>query len=86
MCETSGWKGECAVSRPDGADLSVSLSLAPVKDGKGRVVGSFAIAHDITEQKHNEEVLRQNEAQFRELAEHIRAVFFVSTPQPFAIT
>src|SRR6202035_145736 len=56
------------------------------KDNKGQVIGSFGIAHDIGEQKRAAAALQQSEEQFRELAEHIRAVFFVSTPEPFAVT
>ncbi len=86
MNEPGGWEGECLLGRRDGADVLVSLSAGRVKDNKGRAIGSFGIAHDIGERKQAEESLRESESQFRELAEHIRAVFFVSTPQPFAIT
>ena len=86
MYEPIGWKGECLLCRRDGTDFLVSLSVGPVEDMQGRVIGSFGIGHDISEQKRAEEALRRSEEQFRELAEHIRAVFFILTPDPFAIT
>jgi len=43
----------------DGWHLDVSISVSPIRDGEGRVVGASAIARDITEQKRSEEHLRQ---------------------------
>src|SRR6185437_15624135 len=37
--------------RKDGADIEVSLTVSPLKDDTGRVVGASKIARDITEQK-----------------------------------
>lgn len=39
----------------------------PLKDGKGRTIGTFGIARDVTERKRLEESLRQSEALYREL-------------------
>jgi PAS domain S-box-containing protein len=52
--------------RKDGTHLHVSLTLSPVLDDAGNVVGASKIAHDITERKKSEELLRQNEAELRE--------------------
>ena len=84
--ENEGWDGECSIRRKDGTDLPVFLHVRPLKDKEGRTTGVFAIAQDMSERKMVEESLRRSEEQFRELAEHIRAVFFVSTPEPFAVT
>lgn len=35
----------------DGRDLNISLTVSPIKDGSGRVVGASKVARDITERK-----------------------------------
>jgi PAS domain S-box-containing protein len=44
--------------RKDGSLLDVSLTVSPVKDSTGRIVGVSKIARDITERKRAEEALR----------------------------
>ena len=41
--------------RKDGSLISISLSVSPIADGLGRIVGASKIARDITEQKRREE-------------------------------
>jgi diguanylate cyclase (GGDEF)-like protein/PAS domain S-box-containing protein len=82
----SGWNGDCILRRRDRSDFPVFLNVGPIKDDEGRVTGMFGIARDIGERKRAEESLRNSEEKFRELAEHIRVVFFVTTAEPFAIT
>lgn len=43
--------------RKDGSDVDISLTVSPIRDGSGRIVGASKIARDITEQKREE--LRQ---------------------------
>jgi len=45
--------------RKDGSLLDVSLTISPMKDASGQVVGASKLARDITERKHAEEALRQ---------------------------
>ncbi len=45
----------------DGRLLEVSLSVSPVLDAEGRVVGASKIARDITERKRAEEAIRRSE-------------------------
>jgi PAS domain S-box-containing protein len=54
-----GWKGECCLVRRNGSDLLVSLSIGPVMNQAGRVVGTFGVSQDITERKRTEEDLRR---------------------------
>ena len=41
----------------DGRDIIVSVTVSPVRDDAGRIVGASRVARDITERKHNEEAL-----------------------------
>ena len=41
--------------RKDGSQVSISLTVSPITDGLGRIVGASKIARDITEQKRREE-------------------------------
>jgi PAS domain S-box-containing protein len=41
--------------RKDGTMVSISLSVSPITDGLGRIVGASKIARDITEQKRRED-------------------------------
>jgi PAS domain S-box-containing protein len=42
----------------DGTHIPVSLSISPIRDSEGRVIGASKIAHDITDRKRAEEMLR----------------------------
>jgi PAS domain S-box-containing protein len=55
--------------RKDGTLLDVSLTVSPVKDAAGRVVGASKIARNITQQRRIEQALRESEEQFRSMAE-----------------
>lgn len=54
--------------RNDGTPLNVSLSISPVRDARGRVIGASKVARDITERKRSEaaleEALRRQSALF----------------------
>jgi PAS domain S-box-containing protein len=49
----------------DGRKIYVSLTISPVRDDSGRIVGASTIAYDVTEQKRNEALLKNNEWKFR---------------------
>jgi signal transduction histidine kinase len=47
--------------RKDGARIAVDISLSPIRNQRGEVIGASSIAHDITAQRRSEEALRRNE-------------------------
>jgi len=51
--------------RKDGSRIDVSLTISPIKDAAGRVVGASRIARDITQRKRMEHALRDSEARAR---------------------
>ncbi len=55
--------------RKDGAQIQVSLTLSPVKDRSGKLVGASTIARDITERKNAEEAIQRAGAYNRSLIE-----------------
>ncbi len=51
--------------RKDGTNIEVSLSLSPVKDSSGRIVGSSRIARDISEEKRSRRELEAAHARYK---------------------
>jgi len=51
--------------RKDGTRIEISLTVSPIRDIDGRIVGTSAIAREITERKRHEAILRESEERFR---------------------
>jgi PAS domain S-box-containing protein len=55
--------------RKDGTLLNISLTISPVKNADGKIIGASKIARDITDRKRAEAALLASEARFRQLAD-----------------
>jgi PAS domain S-box-containing protein len=55
--------------RKNGQPVQIALSVSPIRNAKGQVVGVSSISRDISERKHAEEVLAQQAAALQEQAQ-----------------
>ena len=66
--------------RKDGSLVPVSLTISPLRDETGRVVGASKIARDITARLQAENTLRESEERFRALSENVPAIVWAWNP------
>ena len=68
--------------RKDGSSVAVSLTVSPVKDADGKIVGASKIARDVTEQKRNQEQItilaREAEHRSKNLLATVQATVHLS--------
>jgi len=57
----------------DGTQLEISLTISPIKDQAGNIIGASKVARDITAKKRTEKALRDTESQLRTLAESLES-------------
>jgi PAS domain S-box-containing protein len=57
--------------RKDGSLVDVSLTISPVKDGAGNIIGASKVARDITAQVRAAEALRAREEELRRLSQSL---------------
>jgi PAS domain S-box-containing protein len=55
--------------RKDKTPLDISLTISPVRDASGKIIGASKIARDITQRKRIEQELRDSEERYRALAD-----------------
>jgi PAS domain S-box-containing protein len=67
--------------RKDGTLVDISLTVSPVKDDRGRIIGASKIARDITERKRSEARLRDSERQLQELIAAVPAAIYTTDAQ-----
>jgi PAS domain S-box-containing protein len=67
--------------RKDGSLLDISLTVSPVRDGTGRIIGASKIARDITDRKEAERKLQESEQRLTELLAAIPAAIYTTDAQ-----
>ncbi len=70
---------EFRIRRPDGQERWLAVRSFPVDEGDGEPMRAL-IGEDITERKRIEQALRESEARFRQVAEHVDEVFWIAAP------
>ena len=66
--------------RKDGKTIHVALTISPLRDSNGNVVGDSAIFRDITDRKLMEETHRRSEASFRSFVQNAPYGILRTTP------
>jgi PAS domain S-box-containing protein len=53
----------------DGKRIDVSLTISPIRDANGTIIGASTIAHDITDNMRARKALKESEQKYRQLVE-----------------
>jgi two-component system cell cycle sensor histidine kinase/response regulator CckA len=67
--------------RKDGTRIYISLSVSPIWDGSGRLIGASSIKRDVTAQKQAREELRRREARYRALVTATSSLVWEADPE-----
>jgi len=71
---------EVVRQRKDGSLFECGLSVSPVFDARGEIIGIMASMEDITERKRAESALRTSEIRYRSLFDHSLDAFLLTAP------
>lgn len=69
---------EYTMLKKNGESFQVELSATVTSDKEGQTAGLVCVARDITRRKQAEKILRDSEERFRQLADNIREVFWMT--------
>jgi PAS domain S-box-containing protein len=64
--------------RKDGTLINISLSISPIKDASGRIIGAAKIARDITRHKRIQEALTASDRRFGVMADSAPVLIWMS--------
>ncbi len=64
--------------RKDGGLLDISLTISPIRDAEGKIVGASKIARDITEQKLAQLKIRESEKRLQDLLAAIPVAIYTT--------
>jgi PAS domain S-box-containing protein len=67
--------------RQDGSDLWCLIGTSPILDRAGQFIGALGLVTDISHRFQAEQALRESEEKFRQLAENIQAVLWITDIQ-----
>lgn len=67
--------------RKDQTPLDISLTISPVRDASGKIVGVSKVARDITQRKRMERELRESEDRYRTLADALETQVQIRTQE-----
>jgi len=62
---------------PEGSTIWLRTSKVPLRNDRNEIIGILGMYDDITERKHLEEQLRQREARYRVIFEHVSDVIYL---------
>jgi PAS domain S-box-containing protein len=71
-------RSETVRQKKGGGRVDVSLSVFPIRDEAGKIIGAAAIARDISERKRYEAALRESEKRFRLVADTAPVLIWMS--------
>ena len=71
---------EMRLRRADGEYRWFLVRTVPLRDEQGKIVKWYGTSADIEDRKRAEDARRESEEKFRQLAENIREVFWMTTP------
>ena len=74
------------VRRKDGTDVDVSLSISPIRNSGGTVVGASAIARDITDRKRADQARQEAEQKYRDIVDGALEGIFQNTLEGESLT
>ena len=67
--------------RKDGTTIDISLTVSPIRDEAGEIIGASKIARDITERQRAQEALRKSEERYRSLTSILTSVVWATDPE-----
>jgi PAS domain S-box-containing protein len=66
--------------RKDGTHIDVSVTISPIRDSRGVIVGASKITRDITDRKRSEAALRESEERLQAMANGIPQLAWMAEP------